>query len=78
MKNFFKNFNWGNWILLIFFLIMMCIDLDKGDYASACTNGFLVIFNMFLIVVLYQRRIMTNQDEQRERERKIIEMLNNK
>ena len=78
MKNFFTNFNWANWILLIFFVIMMCIELGKEDYVSACSDGFLAIFNMFLIVVMYQRRIMTEQDEQKEREEKIIEMLNNK
>jgi len=78
MKNFLTNFNWPNWILLIFFVVMMCIDIAKEDYVSACGNGFLVIFNMFLIVVVYQRRIMTEQDEQKEREEKIIEMLNNK
>ena len=75
MKNFLTNFNWPNWLLLIFFTIMMCIDLDKDDYISACANGFVAIFNMFLIVVVYQRRIM---DEQKEREEKIIEMLKEK
>lgn len=78
MKNFFEKYNWANWILVIFFVIMVCIDLSKEDYVSACSNGFLAIFNMFLIVVLYQRRIMTEQDKQKEREEKIIEMLNNK
>lgn len=78
MKNFFTNFNWANWILLIFFLVMMCIDMGKEDYVSACGNGFLAIFNMFMILVLYQRRIMTEQDEQKEREEKIIEMLKEK
>jgi hypothetical protein len=33
---------------------------------------------MFLIVAFYQRRIMTNQDAQKEREEKIIEMLKEK
>lgn len=56
----------------------MCIDLGKEDYVSACSNGFLAIFNMFLIAVFYQRRIMTNQDEQKEREEKIIKMLSEK
>lgn len=78
MKNFFTNFNWANWALLIFFVVMMCIDLAKEDYASACGYGFVAIFNMFLIVVLYQRRIMTEQDEQKEREEKIIKMLKEK
>ena len=50
MKNFLTNFNWPNWLLLIFFTVMMCIDLDKDDYISACANGFVAIFNMFLIV----------------------------
>ena len=75
MKNFLTNFNWPNWLLLIFFTVMMCIDLDKDDYISACANVFVAIFNMFLIVVVYQRRIM---DEQKEREEKIIEMLKEK
>lgn len=81
MKNFLTfltNFNWGNWALLIFFMVMMCINLDKENYVSACINGFLAIFNMFLIVVLYLRRIMTEQDEQKAREEKIIEMLKEK
>ena len=78
MKNFLTKFNWGNWALLIFFVIMMCIDLAKEDYVSACSNGFLAIFNMFLILAVYQRRIMDEQDEQKEREEKIIEMLKEK
>lgn len=78
MKNFFEKFNWANWFLLLFFVAMMCIDLAKEDYVFACSNGFLVIFNMFMIVVVYQRRIMTEQDEQKEREEKIIEMLKEK
>lgn len=78
MKNFLTKFNWGNWTLLIFFVIMMCIDLSKEDYVSACSNGFVAIFNMFLIIEVYQHRIMAEQDEQKEREEKIIEMLNNK
>ena len=78
MKNFLTNYNWANWILLIFFMVLMCIDIGKEDYVSACGYGFVAIFNMFLILVVYQRRIMTEQDEQKEREEKIIEMLNNK
>ena len=78
MKNFFINFNWGNWILLIFFVVLMCIDLGKEDYVSACANGFVAIFNMFLIVVLYQRRIMNGQDDQKEREERMIRMLKKK
>ena len=78
MKDFLTGFNWANWALLIFFVVMMSIDVAKEDYVSACSNGFLVIFNMFLIVVVYQRRIMTEQDEQKEREEKIIEMLKEK
>ena len=78
MKNFLINFNWANWALLIFFMVMMSIDIAKEDYISACTNGFFVILNMFLIVVVYQRRIMTNQDEQKKREEKIIDMLKEK
>ena len=75
MKNFLTKFNWA---LLIFFVIMMCIGLGKEDYVSACSNGFLAIFNMFLILVVYQRRIMNEQDEQKEREEKIIEMIKEK
>lgn len=78
MKNFFTNFNWANWTLLIFCVVMMIINLGKENYISACGYGFVAIFNMFLIVVLYQRRIMTEQDEQKEREEKIIEMLKEK
>ena len=78
MKNFFTNFNWGNWILLIFFMVMMCIDMGKEDYVSACGNAFVALFNMFLIIVVYLRRILSEQNEQKEREKKIIEMLNKK
>ena len=78
MKYFLTNFNWGNWILLIFFMIVMGIDIAKEDYVSACWYGFVAIFNMFLILVFYQRKIMTKQDEQKEREEKIIEMLKDK
>ena len=78
MKNFLTKFNWANWALLIFFVIMMCIDLGKEDYVSACYDGFVAIFNMFLILADYQRRIMDEQDEQKEREEKIIEMLKEK
>ncbi len=72
------NVNWSNWVLLILCIVMMCIEISKKDYVSACGYGFVAIFNMFCIVVLYQRRIMTKQNEQKEREEKIIEMLNNK
>lgn len=75
MKNFLTNFNWANWSLLIFFIVVMCIKLGKEDYVSAYFYGFVAIFNMFMILVLYQRKIMTEQDEQKEREEKIIEML---
>lgn len=75
MRNFLSNFNWANWALLIIFIVMMCIDLSKEDYVSAFGYSFVAIFNMFLIVVVYQRRIMTEQEEQKEREEKIIEML---
>lgn len=78
MRNFFTNYNWANWTLLIVFTVVMCIDIAKEDYVSACGYGFVAIFNMFLIVVLYQRRIMTEQAEQKEREEKIIEILNKK
>ena len=78
MKNFLINFNWPNWILLIFFMTMMCIDMGKEDYISACGNGFVALFNMFLISVLYLRRIMSEQDKQKEREEKIIKMLKEK
>ena len=78
MKNFLTNFNWANWALLIFFTVVMCIKLGKEDYVSACFYGFVAIFNMFMILVLYQRRIMSEQDEQKEREEKIIEMLKDK
>lgn len=78
MKNFLTNFNWANWALLIFFMVVMCIKLGKEDYVSACFYGFVAILNMFMILVLYQRRIMTEQDEQKEREEKILEILKKK
>ena len=73
-----KNVNWSNWALLILCIVMMCIEIGKKDYISACGYGFVAIFNMFLIVVLYQRRIMTEQNKQKEREEKIIKMLKEK
>ena len=73
-----KNVNWYNWALLIIFLVLMCIDLAQENYVSACSNGFVAIFNMFLIVVLYQRNIMDEQDRQKEREEEIIKMLKRK
>lgn len=78
MKSFFENFNWANGALLIFFMILMCIDIVKENYISACCDGFVIILNMFLIVVLNQRRIIDKQDEQKEREEKIIKMLKEK
>ena len=45
------------------------------ELATACSNCFLAIFNMFLIIVVYQRRIMDEQEKQKEREEKIIEMV---
>lgn len=78
MKNFLTNVNWGNWILLIFFLLMMCINRNKDNYIDACVDAFIAIFNMFLILVVYQRKIMINQNKQKEREEKIIEMLKEK
>lgn len=57
MKNFLINFNWTNfnWTNLTFFIIfvlMMCMDIDRGDYKSACVDGLFAIFNIFLIIVL--------------------------
>ena len=73
-----KKINWYNWALLILFITLVCIDIAKENYVSACCNGFVAIFNMFLIVVLYQRTIMDEQDEQKEREEEIIKILKEK
>lgn len=72
MKNFII---WPNWLLLIFFIVIMCIAFGKDNYVSAYISGILAIFNMFAILVLYQYKIMYEQDEQKEREEKIIKML---
>lgn len=72
------NYNWPNGILLTVFIVLLCIDLGKGDVISALGDGFVAIFNMFMILVLNQRRIITGQEEQKEREEKIIDMLKEK
>ena len=78
MKNFLTNFNWYNWILLIIFITLVGIDIVKENYVYAFCNGFVAIFNMFLILVLNQQAIMDEQEEQKEREEEIIEMLKEK
>jgi hypothetical protein len=63
MKNFFLNYNWANGILLIIFMVLFCIDLGSGDIISALGNGFVAIFNMFLILVINQRRIISKLED---------------
>ena len=60
---FFSNYNWANGILLAIFLTLFCIDLGKGDINSAIGNGLVAIFNMFLILVINQRRIITKLED---------------
>lgn len=57
MKNLIK-YNWANGILLTIFIILFCIDLENNDIISALGNGFVAIFNMFLTLLLNQRKIM--------------------
>lgn len=72
------NYNWPNGLLLVIFIILLGIDLGRSDVISALGDGFVAIFNMFMIFVLNQRRIITGQEEQKEREEKIIDMLKEK
>lgn len=57
------NYNWANGILLVIFLISFCIDLSKGDINSAIGNGLVAIFNMFLILVINQRKIISKLED---------------
>ncbi len=57
------NYNWPNGILLVIFIILLCIDLGKGDVISALGDGFVAIFNMFMILVLNQRRIISKLED---------------
>lgn len=57
------NYNWPNGLLLVIFIILLCIDLGKGDVISALGDGFVAIFNMFMILVLNQRRIISKLED---------------
>lgn len=57
------NYNWANGILLAFFMVLFCVDLGKGDIVSALGNGFVAILNMFLILVVNQRRIISKLED---------------
>ena len=57
------NYNWPNALLLVIFIILLCIDLGKGDVISALGDGFVAIFNMFMILVLNQQRIISKLEE---------------
>ena len=57
------NYNWPNGILLTVFLVLFAIDLGTGNIASAMGNGLVAIFNMFLILVLNQRRIISKLED---------------
>lgn len=62
MKNFVK-YNWENGILLIIFIILFGIDLGNNDIISALGNGFVAIFNMFLILLINQRKIIDKLED---------------
>lgn len=63
------NYNWPNGLLLVIFIILLCIDLGRGDVISALGDGFVAIFNMFMILVLNQRRIISKlEDNNKEHE----------
>ena len=57
------NYNWPNGLLLVIFIILLCIDLGKGDVISALGDGFVAIFNMFMILVMNQRRIISKLED---------------
>lgn len=57
MKNLIK-YNWANGILLTIFIALFCIDLENNDIISALGNGLVAIFNMFLILLINQRKII--------------------
>lgn len=57
MTNLIK-YNWANGILLTIFMILFCIDLGNNDIISALGNGFVAILNMFLILLINQRKII--------------------
>ena len=63
------NYNWPNGLLLVIFIVLLCIDLGRGDVISALGDGFVAIFNMFMILVLNQRRIISKlEDKDKEHE----------
>ena len=63
------NYNWPNGLLLVIFIILLCIDLGRGDVISALGDGLVAIFNMFMILVLNQRRIISKlEDNDKEHE----------
>lgn len=57
MKNLIK-YNWANGILLTIFIVLFGIDLGNNDIISALGNGLVAIFNMFLILLINQRKII--------------------
>jgi hypothetical protein len=57
MKNL-KKYNWANGILLTIFIVLFGIDLGNNDIISALGNGLVAIFNMFLILLINQRKII--------------------
>lgn len=58
MKNLVK-YNWANGILLTIFIVFFAIDLENNDIISALGNGFVAILNMFFILLINQRKIMS-------------------
>ena len=61
------KYNLSNVILLIFFMVLFCVDLGKGDIVSAIGNGFVAIFNMFLILVVNQSKILSKLEDNKEK-----------
>jgi hypothetical protein len=62
MKKLF-NYNWPNGVLLAIFLVLFAIDLGTGNIISALGDGFVAIFNMFIILVMNQRRIISKLED---------------
>lgn len=62
MKNLIK-YNWANGILFTIFIILFSIDLANNDIISALGNGFVAIFNLFLILLINQRKIIDKLED---------------
>ena len=62
MEKFIK-YNWANGILLTIFIVLFCIDLENKDIISALGHGLVAILNMFLILLINQRKIIDKLED---------------